>query len=155
MNGFEGACFGERPSVRAKGEEVIVRVEGENLSPTTADFVNKLGGKMSRANPIGESNVGASDGISIATETVRLWLENEPSLLQRARQIIRQDVRDHSKLFPWWVEFMLYGAPYGGFDLNTEPEHDYRAVQDVKRHMGRDDFRRINWDFIRESLLAE
>lgn len=104
---------------------------------------------------IGESVYGANDGISVATDTVRLWLENEPGLLTRARQIIAQDKRDSSALFPAWVAFLLFGDPRGGFNLDSEPPHDARMVLDIKADMDHDDFRRIDWDFIRADLTAE
>lgn len=58
-------------------------------------------------------------------------------------------------LFPDWVAFMLFGTPYGGFNLNTEPAHDYATVRTLKEGMDRDDFRRIDWDFVRASITAE
>jgi hypothetical protein len=73
------------------------------------------------------------------------WLYDEKALLVRARQIIEIDERDKTRLFPCWIEFLLFGAPYGGFNLNSEPEHDARKVFDLKEGIDRDAFRRIDW----------
>lgn len=73
------------------------------------------------------------------------WLYGEKGLLSRARQIIEADQRDEAFLFPWWVEFLLFGSPHGGFNLNSEPVHDARKVLDLKSRIDRDDFRRVDW----------
>lgn len=100
---------------------------------------------------------GQPGGISLATHEIQLWLENEGPLFERARQIAGQDQRDGSNLLGDWVAFLLFGAPFGGHahSLNSEPEHDARAVMDLKARVDRDDFRRIDWEFVRDSLLAE
>lgn len=105
--------------------------------------------------PIGESDRGARDGVTLATHDIRLWLENEAGLLARARQLIAADERDGTVLFPLWVEFLLFGNPQGKFNLSTEPKHDARTAMDLKHGMDRDDFRRVDWAFVRESVTGE
>ncbi|MFE6739853.1 hypothetical protein [Streptomyces tubercidicus] len=105
--------------------------------------------------PSGAHYAGSEHGISLATHYVALWLENESGLLKRARQLIAQDERDSSALFPWWVEFLLYGAHHGKFNLNSEPAHDARVVRELKEHFNKDDFRRVDWTFVRESVTSE
>lgn len=39
--------------------------------------------------PIDESEFGANDGVSIATDTVKNWLRNDPVLVKKAREIAR------------------------------------------------------------------
>jgi hypothetical protein len=74
------------------------------------------------------------------------WLYEEKGLLTRARQIIETGRRDGTVLFPWWVEFLLFGSPHGGFNLNSEPVHDARKVLDLKHGIDRDDFRQVDWE---------
>lgn len=92
-------------------------------------------------------------------EMVTEWLLSERGLLTRARQLIESDERDGTALFPWWVEFLLFGSPRGGFNLNSEPVHDSRTVLDLKQRIDRDDFRRIDWErvsrFLTESCNCE
>lgn len=42
--------------------------------------------------PIEESDSGANDGITVATHVVRLWLENEPRILDEARREIAKGI---------------------------------------------------------------
>lgn len=91
-------------------------------------------------------------GHPLTAEAVGRWLLSEPGLLRRARQLIESDRRDGTGLFPWWVEFLLFGSPRGTFNLNTEPSHDARKVLDLKRRIDRDDFRRIHWDALADDL---
>lgn len=86
--------------------------------------------------------------------TVVRWIWGEAPLLARAQQIIEADRRDSTALFPWWVEFMLFGSPYGGFNLNGEPEHDGSTAFRVKSEIDRDGFHRIDWDEMRELVTA-
>lgn len=86
-------------------------------------------------------------------EKITDWLLSEKGLATRARQLIESDRRDGTALFPWWVEFLLFGSPHGGFNLNGEPVHDARTVFDLKASIDRDDFRRINWDKVRAVLM--
>lgn len=86
-------------------------------------------------------------------ETIGRWLLGEPGLLRRARQLIDADRRDSTALFPRWVEFLLYGDPHGGFNLNREPEHDGRKVWELKNGINRDDVRRIHWNALADDLM--
>lgn len=83
------------------------------------------------------------------------WLKDEPLLLARARQVIGQDERDSSGLFPMWVEFLLFGRPWGNFNLNTEPEHNPQVVMNLKMVIDRDDFRSLDWDAVREAVSEQ
>lgn len=99
---------------------------------------------------------GQEGGVSMATHQVAVWLENEGPLYQRAKEIaLGAEVNGMAGDLAGWVEFMLYGRPLGDHTLNDEPEHDTRTVMDLKARIDRDDFRRIDWGFVRESLLAE
>lgn len=73
------------------------------------------------------------------------WLRTESGLLVRARQLIQADRRDRTALFPWWVEFLLYGAHSDKFNLNGEPQHDGLKIRELKAGIDRDAFRRIDW----------
>jgi hypothetical protein len=93
-------------------------------------------------------------GRPMVAESITDWLKSEEALLRRARQIIGVDERDGTVLFPWWVEFLLFGSPHGGFNLNSEPVHDARRVLDLKLHIDRNDFRRIDWYRVASGLEA-
>lgn len=80
------------------------------------------------------------------------WLYEEKGLLTRARQIIEIDQRESTALFPWWVEFLLFGSPRGGFSLNNEPVHDARRVLDLKGQIDRDDFHQVDWGRVTDQV---
>lgn len=86
--------------------------------------------------------------------TVMRWIWGEAPLLARAQQLIEADKRDSTALFPWWVEFMLFGSPHGGFNLNGEPDHSFTAASRAKADINRDGFRRIDWDAMRALIAA-
>lgn len=81
------------------------------------------------------------------------WIWSETPLLERAQQIIAVDQEKSTALFPWWVEFLLYGSLSGGFNLDYEPVHDGLRVRELKHTIDRDDFRRIDWGAV--SRLVE
>jgi hypothetical protein len=102
--------------------------------------------------PPGMYYAGSKHGMGLATHNVAVWLENEPGLLERAREIVAKGGDD---LLRQWVTFLWYGAPEGGFNLNDEPKHDSRIVLNLKTDTDRDAFRRIDWQYVRESVNAE
>jgi hypothetical protein len=95
--------------------------------------------------PIGESEFGANDGISMATHQVQTWLENDAELAEGFR---RHCVAPEDYASRAW--HLLYGSFY-----RTSRGDTRHSLDLVRDSFTRADFDRIDWAFVRESLLAE
>lgn len=96
--------------------------------------------------PIDESDFGANDGIGVATDAVRLWLEGEPRLLEEARREIAKGVPLSA-----FVADILY--PGGGVIANLRPDEKATA-ETVRAEIEAADggFDGIDWLFVRYDI---
>lgn len=89
-------------------------------------------------------------GVSYATRKVALWLENDSYLSVRAHNILAG--KDDCRTLREFVEFILYdrsGHAIQGYGV------DMNNLRSVRDSFTRGEFDMIDWDAVRDSLLAE